>query len=83
MSVNPFKMLNIYSEKEIDQYQGAVSINWDMKSNYNVADTVSTNFIQYFKNEQSLITSMPLSSHKEMHIKDVFYSFLFSILQEI
>jgi len=54
-----------------------------MKSNYNVADTVSTNFIQYFKNEQSLITSMPLSSHKEMHIKDVFYSFLFSILQEI
>ena len=25
VSVNPFKMLNIYTDKEIDQYQGAVS----------------------------------------------------------
>jgi hypothetical protein len=25
VSLNPFKALNIYTEKEIDQYQGAVS----------------------------------------------------------
>ena len=46
ISVNPFKQLPIYTEKEIDQYKGAVSDGRIMSFNESDVDLVDSGIVE-------------------------------------